>query len=95
MFQAVESGADIGVGAIEVKFEQHEDDNVIIPDAIAFPLVCSAHLLLVSSVFAFVKEQWVFGSFLSIVYMTSVWHWSKPRFDAYARYFDYAAVRFK
>lgn len=75
------------------------DEDVIIPDEIAFPLVVSSHLLLVTAVVALVYAilyQWtlVYGVFATafFLYLTSVYHWRQPRFSSIARRLDYIAV---
>lgn len=73
-------------------FEQHNDDDVIIPDKIAFPLVISSHLLLVTAVVAIIFQHYGIFAVIFAVYLTSIWHWSKPRFSRIARYADYIAV---
>lgn len=75
------------------KFTQHEDFDVIIPDRIARPLVWSAHLLLVTAFTSgFVKNRWDLAATLVAVYITSILHWSRPRFSSWARLADYTAV---
>ena len=74
------------------KFEQHDDPDVIIPDKIARPLVFSAHLLLINAIVAIIYNHIGLFIVLLFVYVTSIWHWSKPRFSSIARRVDYFAV---
>lgn len=73
-------------------FEQHTDPDVIIPDATARPLVVSAHLFLAIAVLAACYGRYGLCAVLGFLYITSVWHWHKPRFSSWARVFDYTAV---
>ena len=75
------------------------DEDVIIPDDIAFPLVISSHLLLVTATVALVYAilyEWdlAYGVFATdfVLYLTSVVHWRRPRFSSIARRLDYVAV---
>lgn len=74
------------------QYPQHGDDDVIIPDNLAWPLVISSHLLLVSAIVAVAFARYGLFAVLFAVYVTSIWHWHKPRFSRIARYFDYVAV---
>lgn len=73
-------------------FEQHDDADVIIPDKIARPLVYSATLLFVNAIVAISFLNYGLFAVLMFVYITSLFHWSKPRFSAIARRVDYFAV---
>ena len=66
--------------------------DVIIPDRIARPLVISAHLLLVTSILSFWLQVWAMGVSALLVYITSILHWSAPRFSGWPRIADYLAV---
>lgn len=74
------------------KFIQHDDIDVVIPDHIAFPLVISSHLLLVTSIIALIYNDYGLFAVIFILYLTSVNHWRKPRFSRIARVLDYLAV---
>lgn len=78
---------------------EEEDDEAIVPEGFQSPLVLSSQLLLVTSIVALVyaiKYDWslLYGVFATVLflYVTSVWHWSKPRFSSLARKVDYFAV---
>ena len=73
-------------------FEQHDDPDVIIPDNTARPLVFTAHLLLANAILAICFGHTGLFIVLLFVYLTSIWHWSKPRFSSLARRVDYFAV---
>jgi hypothetical protein len=73
-------------------FEQHDDTDVIIPDAISFVLVISAHLFAIMAVLCFVYGVYILGALSTALYLTSIWHWHKPRFSSLARRVDYCAV---
>jgi hypothetical protein len=75
------------------------DPDVIIPDEIAFPLVLSSHLLLVTAAVSLsyaIIFRWdiLYGTFATafVLYITSVAHWSRPRFSSMIRICDYFAV---
>ena len=74
------------------KYEQHDDADVIIPDKIARPLVYSATLLLINAIVAISYLNYGLFIVLLFVYITSLFHWYKPRFSALARRIDYFAV---
>lgn len=80
------------VGAQEIKFDQHDDPDVIIPDRISWYLVVSAQLLLVNAIVAYVYALNIIGTLLVFVWFTSILHWRKPRFSSYRRFLDYTAV---
>ena len=73
-------------------FKQHNDSDVIIPDDISSYLVVSAHLLLLNCIVALVYSLYVLGALLLCVYLTSIIHWSKPRFSSIWRVIDYIFV---
>ena len=73
-------------------FYQHDDNDVVIPDRISFKLVLSAHLLLANAVYASILHFWGLFIVLVCVYITSILYWYRPRFSAYARKADFAAV---
>ena len=73
-------------------YQQHDNDDVIIPDHLARPLVISSHLLLISAIIGLIYKRYGLFIVLILVYGTSVWHWYKPRFTRIARYMDYIAV---
>ncbi len=74
------------------QFLQHEDDDVIIPDGVAFTLIITAQLLLVSGIYAAIIGRWDLFAVLFFVYLTSIIHWRAPRFSSWRRYIDYFAV---
>lgn len=74
------------------QFKQHDDVDVIIPDEIARPLLYTSQLLIISCVLAIVKDRFDLGGVIFTVYVTSILHWSKPRFSSIYRYLDYIAV---
>jgi len=96
----VNADADVEVGlksdansAHAPKYLQHDDPDVIIPDKISRPLVISAHLLLVTAgVSVFRDKRYDLASVLLAVYITSIFHWSAPRFSSISRRADYLAV---
>ena len=73
-------------------FIQHDDPDVVIPDNISQILVYSAHLFAVVAVLSYVYGQLTLGILSTLLYITSVWHWHKPRFSSIARRADYCAV---
>jgi len=75
------------------QYPQHDDPDVIIPDGVARPLVVSAHLLLVTAgISVFRDSRYDLAGVLIAVYITSILHWSAPRFSSYSRRADYLAV---
>jgi hypothetical protein len=74
------------------QYPQHDDADVIIPDEISRVLVISAHLFVIMAILCFVYGQYVLGALSIMLYLTSIWHWHKPRFSSYARRLDYLAV---
>ena len=75
-----------------IEFEQHDDPDVVIPDKIARPLLVSAHLFLVVAIVAACYGRYGLFGVIFVLYLTSIWHWHRPRFSSLARKFDYAAV---
>ena len=69
-----------------------DDPDIIIPVEIARPLVVSSHLLLVTAIVAAIYHFWILCAVNLFVYITSVIHWSNPRFSSCERKFDYIAV---
>jgi hypothetical protein len=75
-----------------VAYEQHDDNDVIIPDKISRKLVVSSHLLLANGILACVFRFYGLCATLLFVYGTSIVHWYRPRFSSIARRVDYFAV---
>lgn len=69
-------------------------DDVIIPDDIARPLVYSSWLLFATSVAAGLRGEAGLSLVTFLVFVTSILHWSSPRFSSWRRYADYFAVVF-
>lgn len=76
----------------EVLFPQHDDDDVIIPDQIARLLVVSSHLFLILAIICYIYQIYILAALATVLYLTSIWHWHKPRFSSVARRCDYLAV---
>lgn len=82
-----------------VKLTMVDDPDEIIPPRFSWPLVISPLLFLVLAVVALVYAErldWfalypIFGlSF--VLFITSVWHWHRPRFSTRIRRIDYTVV---
>ena len=71
---------------------QAQDPDVIFPDRIARPLLFSSNLMLVTAVIAATRSVWPLCASATAVWVTSLLHWSAPRFSSWRRYLDYAAV---
>jgi hypothetical protein len=69
-----------------------DDPDVIIPDAIARPLVFSSFLMLITTTIAAVRGEMGLAMVAFFVFVTSVVHWRKPRFSSWRRPLDYLAV---
>jgi len=90
----------LGEATFISKVEEDDDEgDKIVPDGYQLPLVLSSQLLLVTALVALVyavEYDWLllYGVFATvlILYVTSVWHWSRPRFSSLARKCDYIAV---
>ena len=69
-----------------------EDPDVIIPDEIARPLVASSFLLLVTAGAGIARHEFGLAAVSSLVCITSIVHWRRPRFSSWRRPADYFAV---
>lgn len=69
-----------------------EDPDVIIPDDIARPLLYSSNLMLVTALLAGQRAAWPLAVVACAVWITSLLHWSAPRFSSWRRLLDYVAV---
>ena len=72
--------------------DMDEDEDAVIPELIARPLLYSSHLLLVTVILAAVYGYWILMGLTLFVYITSVAHWRKPRFSTIERKLDFTAV---
>ena len=72
------------------------DLDIVIPDAIARPLVWSSNLMLVTAVVALVNpariHTWPLAASAIFTWITSLLHWHSPRFSSWRRKLDYLAV---
>ena len=73
-------------------FHDEEDPDAIIPDHLARPLLFSSNLMLLTAYLAARIDAWLFAATAVLVWVTSLLHWSSPRFTSWRRYADYSAV---
>lgn len=71
---------------------QDEDPDVIIPFALARPLVASSNMMLGTAIVAMTVHEFVLAAAAVFVWATSILHWSAPRFSSWRRKLDYIAV---
>jgi hypothetical protein len=76
----------------KTSFVQHDDPDVVIPDRIARYLLLSSNLLLTTAIVAACYGRYGLFAVIFALYLTSIWHWHRPRFSSWARKFDYIAV---
>ena len=69
-----------------------DSNDVIIPDEIARPLLLSSNLMLITAIVAATYNVWSVCVSAIAVWLTSLLHWSAPRFSSWRRVLDYAAV---
>jgi hypothetical protein len=84
---------DIELGEVSnSKYAQHFDKDVVIPDRIARPCLVSAQLFLLLAVVSFVRGYFTLGAFATILYVTTINHWRKPRMTSWRHHVDLLAV---
>lgn len=74
------------------RFLQQFDAEVIVPDAVARPLVWSSQLFLGVSIACAVRGFWDLSACLLTVWFTSTNFWRAPRFSSWRRPADWIAV---
>ena len=86
---------DVLPGNSTVEASQAHPD-VIIPDALARPLLVSSNLMLVTATLALARRirsfTWPLAAAAFFVWVTSLLHWHAPRFSSWRRKVDYVAV---
>mmetsp|Transcript_13203 Transcript_13203/g.39914 ORF Transcript_13203/g.39914 Transcript_13203/m.39914 type:complete len:205 (-) Transcript_13203:836-1450(-) len=90
-FRRVEDTAKVA-SCSDPRFAQQFDEEVIVPDAVARPLVFSSQLFLGVAIASAARRFWGIFACSLTVWVTSTNFWRAPRFSSWRRPADWLAV---